>query len=285
LRRPKKSVRIDVTPQLPPPLPPRPSALAEEIENMEDLSTKPVAKIDDLCSTLWGSESGNMYLGYLQDDQRRLYELHCIECLHTNQGENGPISLETLLINRGALRLSRQVRYQIASVVASSLLQLETTPWLTGKLEKKNIMFYQQDSKVLVDRPYIFHSFKPARYSQTARARSERGSSSRFATRDSLSSLGILLLELCFGETIESQHLRERHLGQDGQPIAGTDFLTAYDWVEMVSEEDPALENVIKCCVFCNFPEKADWGNQNFTQAVYINVVEPLEKLVDQRFK
>ena len=242
-------------------------------------------QINDLCSTLWSSEVGNVCLGYLRDDQRRCYELHCVDSTHTPQGNNGPITLETLLMNRGEMRLSRTARYQIASIVASSLLQLETTPWLAGKLEKKNIIFYKQNSKVLFEQPYISQSFRSTRSPQTPPESSKTGLSARFATRDSLSSLGILLLELCFGETIESQDLRKSHMGQDGQPLGGTDYLTARDWAEMVYEEEPALESIIRCCVFCTFEEKADWGNENFTQAVYANVVEPLERLVNQRLK
>lgn len=224
-------------------------------------------------------------MGYLQDDQRRYHELHCVDSTHTSQGNNGPVTLEALLMNRGEMRLSRTERYQIASVVASSLLQLETTPWLAGRLEKKNIMFYRRDSDVLLEQPYISHLFRSTKYPQTAPERSKTGLSARFATRDSLSSLGILLLELCFGETIESQHLRKSHLGLDGQPLGGTDYLTARDWAEMVYEEEPALESIIRRCVFCTFEEKADWGNERFTQAVYANVVEPLEQLVNQRLE
>lgn len=281
MRKRKKAVRIDIAPQLPP-RPRTPPALPTRIKPS---GTKPPIQINDLCSTLWSSELDNVCLGYLQGDQRRYHEVHCVDSTHTPQGNNGPITLEELLMNRGDMRLSRTARYQIASVVASSLLQLETTPWLAGRLEKKNIMFYQEDSKVLLEQPYISHSFTSTRYPQMPPDSSKTGLSARFATRDSLSSLGILLLELCFGETIESQHLRKSHLGQDGEPLRGTDYLTARDWTEMVYEEEPALENIIRCCVFCIFEEKADWGNDNFTQAVYANVVEPLEKLVNQRLK
>jgi hypothetical protein len=268
-----------------PELPPRPPGPAVLPTRAKPSSTKPAVKINDLCSALWSSELSNICLGYLQDDQRRYHELHCVDSLHTPQGYHGPITLEALLMNRGDMRLSRTARYHIASVVASSLLQLETTPWIAGRLEKKNIMFYQQDSKVLFEQPYISHSFRSTRYPQTPPEISKTGFSARFATRDSLSSLGILLLELCFGETIESQHLRKSHLGKDGQPLGGTDYLTARDWAEMVYEEEPALESIIRCCIFCTFEEKADWGNEKFTQAVYANVVEPLEKLVNQRLK
>jgi hypothetical protein len=98
--------------------------------------------------------------------------------------------------------------------------------------------------------------------------------------RNSLSNLGILLLELCFGQPIESQAFRKDYLGQDGKPHNSTDYLTAVYWADMVCEEDPALEHIVKCCMFCIFEEKADWNNKKFTQAVYNSVVEPLKRLL-----
>jgi hypothetical protein len=225
-------------------------------------------------------------LGYLQDGNQWCHELQSIECKNESRGSNGPISLENLLINREEKRLSRHERYRIASVAASSLLQLDTTPWLAAKLEKKNILFYQKDSKVLLDHPYISHSFLSTPNLEAPKESPKTVSvASINPTRDSLASLGILLLELCFSETIENQHLRKRYLGEDGQPQIRTDFLTALDWVEMVDDEEPQLASIIRRCVNCSFKHKADWRNENFMQAVYANVVEPLEKLVDQRFK
>jgi hypothetical protein len=32
--------------------------------------------------------------------------------------------------------------------------------------------------------------------------------------------------------------------------------MTALYWADMVCEEDPALEHIVKCCVFCIFEEK-----------------------------
>jgi hypothetical protein len=234
---------------------------------------------------LWASSLDALYLGYLQDDEHRHHDVRSVDRNHASQGFGNPTTLEALLSNREEMRLSRLERFKVASVVAASVLQLETTPWLAERWGKRNIIFYHDDSKVQVDYPYLNHLFRSNKRPQTPPAPRKTGLAARFAARDSLSSLGILLLELCFGETIENQHLRKRYLAQDGQSLCGTDYLTARDWAEMVSEEEPALENIIKCCIFCTFEEKADWGNKNFAQAVYESVVEPLEQLVNHRFR
>jgi hypothetical protein len=104
----------------------------------------------------------------------------------------------------------------------------------------------------------------------------------RFSARNMLSNLGILLLELCFGGAIEEQDIWKSYLRPDGKPHQATNYMAARDWAEMVSEEDPALEHIIKCCVFCIFEEKADWENKKFIQAVYNSVVVPLEKIINK---
>ena len=102
----------------------------------------------------------------------------------------------------------------------------------------------------------------------------------RRVIRDSLSNLGILLLELLFNQPVESQEFRNLYLGQDGKPHEQTNYMTALHWSDMVWEEEPELESVVKCCISCIFEEKADWGNRKFVQAVWVRVCEPLERFV-----
>jgi len=92
-----------------------------------------------------------------------------------------------------------------------------------------------------------------------------------------------LLLELCFGQAIESKEdLQRRYLRPGEAPNETSNFLTARDWIELVPDEvsDEALYSAIKCCVLCSFDQKADWGNERFVQAVYASVVQPLEAVV-----
>ncbi|TVY18081.1 hypothetical protein LARI1_G003501 [Lachnellula arida] len=201
-------------------------------------------KIDDLCSSLKVSDADTECLGYLSDDEHQKHEVRWIqESACKSQGRE-EISLEKLLSSDGHLKLSRQKRYKIASIIASSLLQLQATPWLSENLEKKQILFYYQGSDVFVDEPYISHDFaaittQPPKPSPAPRV----------LPRKTLSSLGILLLELCFGEPIESQtELRKGHLSSDGKALEGTDYLTAIEWLDKVAEEEPKMAPVIKWC-------------------------------------
>jgi hypothetical protein len=239
-----------------------------------------IAQIEDLCSTLSqldpNAECG--CIGYLSDDEDRHHELRPIKEAQRTNGAQNLVSLEDLLARNNGVKLNRHERYKVASILANSMLQLQSTPWLADKMEKKNIFFYQQDSKILIEHPYIQNSF-PSKKIGTSPAHTPPPPT-RFAVRNSLSNLGILLLELCFGQAIENQDMRKCYLGADGKAHEGTDYMTARDWAEIVCDEEPALEHIIKCCVFCVFEEKADWDNKKFTQAVYASVVEPLENFI-----
>jgi hypothetical protein len=80
-------------------------------------------------------------------------------------------------------------------------------------------------------------------------------------------------------QAVEDQPIWKQYLGQDGKPHEFTDFMTARDWAESVGAQEPAWEDIIKCCISCIFAEKADWKNKKFTVAVYESAVEPLEKM------
>jgi hypothetical protein len=185
-----------------------------------------------------------------------------------------------LLQGEGDMRLTRHESYKVVSILASSLLQLQGTPWLAETMEKNNIFFCRRDNKIFVDRPYIRHSFRSLKSAQSCSpgfVQPMLSSHPRFVARNSLSNLGIPLLDLCFGQPIETQDFRNCHLGPDGKPYDSTDYMTARDGADSVCEKDPALEHIIKCCVFCVFKEKVDWSHKKFAQAVYNSAVEPLK--------
>jgi hypothetical protein len=222
--------------------------------------------------------------GYLSDDHDRQFEVQLLSEHEIPSSGNAFISLDALL--RGSSLLRRQ-RHLIASILASSVVQLQSTPWLTEKLDKRDIVFLKRGIEVILEHPYVRHSFEAVNSIQPSSVSSASLPGDRFAariaTRNSLSSLGIVLLELCFGQVIEDQPRWKHHLGADGMPHDGTDYMTARDWAEMVCDQEPEFDSIIKKCVHWTFEEKADWSNQNFTAAVYCKIVQPLEK-INQRW-
>lgn len=246
----------------------------KEASNLSDV------KIDDLCSMLCMPPSGAPCLGYLADDERyhEVWAKPGSPAVSSNQSAS-LVSLESLLTGAEGIRLNRLERFRLASILASSLLQLQTTPWLIDNMEKRKIMFYRRGSKVDIEHPYISHSFKSKKTVDPSPTITPPRSD-LIAVKTSLSSLGILLLELCFWQTIESLELRKSYLGADGQPNQWTDYMAAQDWVHLVRQEEPDLGPIITCCVCYTFPVKADWNDKRLIQAVYTSVVEPLEKII-----
>ena len=258
-----------------------PSQVKEILVNPE-----PCNQIKDLCSTLCSCNLDPCSLGYLDDDEtQQQHELRYIR--DSCCDDKSTISLEALLDNPDALAFTRQQRYKIASILASSLLQLQTTPWLQQHhLDKKIIIFFRERNTIHFDRPYITHSFPSTRAAPSSSAPSASPAlPPRFAARHSLNTLGTLLLELCFGKSVEKCEFRKYHLGANGQAHERTNWSTTRDWAERVGEEDPRLEGVINCCVsdvlFLQLQGAAGWERKEFVQAVYGGVVKPLERLVE----
>ena len=252
-------------------------------QTKESVQTADV-NIEDLCSTLEATDGIDPNLGYLSDSEHIHYDIRSIRDSRVPTKTSGLISLEGLLSNNNRMKLTRKQRFRLALVLASSMLQLQTTPWLTDPLDKEQIFFYRNGSEILADEPYIRHSFPSDKTkSETSPDDKPNQPDNPFAirsfTRRSLVHLGILLLELCFGQSIETQtHIRSQYL-MDGKAHNDTDYLTARDWIYEVGEEaGEEFENAVKSCVLCNFDAKLNWADTNFTQSVYAGVVQPLEK-------
>jgi len=245
-----------------------------------DLNITGDIEIKDLCSCLRAVDARSPCLGYLADEEQHFHELLPIQKSLEVSNSVTCISLETLLREGQAIHFNRQQRHKIASVLASSLLQLQTTPWLAETFGKKDILFYKQDSTILFDQPFVRQSFISTKRSQVTVRAGQTSPATRFVARNSLNNLGVVLLEICYGQTIEDQPTRKLYLGPDGKPHEYTNFMTARDWAESVGEQEPEWEHIIRCCISCMFEEKADWNNKKFTAAVYESVVEPLEEMV-----
>lgn len=233
------------------------------------------SEINDLCSTLRKSDHKVACLGYLCSPNNQNYEVHCVRRnIPSKSKPDDLISLAELLDKTSNIRLERRQRFRLAVILASSLIQLQATPWLTSNLAKKDIYFEYQGSDVFSDEPYIRHTF-PSINSSLSPASPEIDTPtaiSRVVIKSALHQLGILLLELCFGAPIES-----RTAGDSSLPNDQVQLLAALDWLSLV-EGDAGLDYkhaIVNCF---HFDGKADWGNAMFTQSIHAGVVIPLEK-------
>ncbi|KFZ13510.1 hypothetical protein V502_06563 [Pseudogymnoascus sp. VKM F-4520 (FW-2644)] len=238
-------------------------------------------EIEDLCSALGALEPSVPCLGYLCDDEHRHHQLRLIRGGQPPSDRQDLITLEELLNHKQKFSLSRKQRFRLAVVLAASTLQLQTTPWLTEKLAKRDIYFEYLEGKVLADRPYIYQFFPSTKYPPgTSLDAGAAHMKIGFATRISLINLGILLLELCFNRPIESIEYRNEFF-TDGKPNDCTDYLTAMEWNSEVEDEAGLdFKNAIKCCL--EFHEKPNWIDEKFTQSIYLGVLQQLKKVVTE---
>ncbi|KAG9231768.1 hypothetical protein BJ875DRAFT_468556 [Amylocarpus encephaloides] len=166
-KKPKKSVRIVA------PLPvgvQKDGTIITPIETVSQLSPSHLeisagersgieTKNEDLCSTLETSCPRLSCLGYLPDGEDRHHQLRSLRSSVPLSTSYVLINLEKLLDHGTRPSLTRKQRFRLAVTLASSLLQLQTTPWLTEKLEKKDIFFEYCGRDVDAEHPYIYHFF------------------------------------------------------------------------------------------------------------------------------
>jgi hypothetical protein len=95
-----------------------------------------------LCQQL-GDEDCGVCMGIIGHDDE-IFHLHPIIQKRQDVGTD-PITLDHILSHDFKGHLLRRQRYLIALLVASSVGQLQSTPWLRTGLCKENIIFFPSD--------------------------------------------------------------------------------------------------------------------------------------------
>ncbi|KAF7927495.1 uncharacterized protein EAE98_005877 [Botrytis deweyae] len=125
-------------------------------------------EIHNLCETVYNFDiTCNSYLGYLPADHLERHEFRDSDDSVTSRAfyRDKFVSLETILSKPDKFSpLNRYERYKVAYILASSLLQLQNAPWLTGNLQKRHILFLcdWNKHKILIDQPNFSHSRGPS---------------------------------------------------------------------------------------------------------------------------
>ncbi|KAF4334108.1 sugar transporter STL1 [Fusarium beomiforme] len=158
----------------------------------------------------------------------------------------------------------RAPRLQLGMAIAIAVLKLGPS-WIPENWHKSTMVLLQIPGPV--PQPYISHlsihtPLKSASLTEVSK------------TKATLLSLGIMLLELLFGDTLERQPFRADYLGNGGVPNDMTDFCTAMRWQKKVEEDfGDKLAQAIESCVKCAFEPVADLHSLAFVQAVWTTVM------------
>ncbi|KAL9617953.1 MAG: hypothetical protein Q9160_007319 [Pyrenula sp. 1 TL-2023] len=242
--------------------------------------SKQMQHIQNMCTALNSADGPSTCQGFLKDGRNVRHALYQSFKQYLRLSSESKVTLHAALHKQaGAHVMSRQERLTIAATLASSLLQLHSTPWLHDHWTKTDIMLNHIESQGrIIPDPLLRADF----HSTAVTSVNPRPPSSRiFNTKTALSGLGIMLLELCFGKPIEEHPSRKQYFGPDQKPNAFTDIATAREWhEEVLGEAGDEVYHAIRRCLDCSFAPKPSLDDKEFQEAVFDGVVLPLQEFL-----
>ncbi|KAM7215820.1 hypothetical protein V8F06_008761 [Rhypophila decipiens] len=165
----------------------------------------------------------------------------------------------------------REARIRLGLSIVLNALNLGKTPLIPSLWRKDDVFVYRHknadDDSSNISQPYIMK--KSSSFDITSNA-------IPYITqaRQRLFTLGILLLELLFSNTL---------VDKLSQPDYTNTVLlcTALTWQRRAEEEfGDGIAEAIRKCIVCAFEPAADLGSAAFILAVWSNVVQPLEEFL-----
>ena len=242
-------------------------------------------KISNLCQAIQNPQDEHC-LGYLSPDSR-----HALAIYYTNPGEPrldhsavtsfkelmGPRpTSDRLPLARGNLPLSWGERLEIALIVASSILQLQQTPWLRDDWTKEDFSLCKDYTDKKKQHVLVSKRFPANKYNDSTRAAQLFLGLPRNKT---LFALGIFLIELCLGEAFESLRSLEDPLDTNGHANILTDLSAADRLTKNIYEEvGDRYGDVVRRCIHCDFNQRSvNLEDDDFRQAVCEGVIMPLQ--------
>jgi len=182
------------------------------------------------------------------------------------------VTLAEILSQYKSTQFSRKQRYRVSLDLSSSFVQLQSTPWITTALRKSTIEFCHDartaKPTLQLGFPFVTRGFKPL--SPLTR--------STGVDIGAINALGVILLELCFGEPIEDHPFRKELGGEEAnaEVTAAFDVMTALQWQkDVVGEAGPDYADAVEWCLrgFNMSASDASWRRE-----MLLNVVAPLER-------
>ncbi|KKY28411.1 hypothetical protein UCRPC4_g00578 [Phaeomoniella chlamydospora] len=245
--------------------------------------------ISDLCQAIQTHSQAagsleHIELGLLKDDTEQ--SIHH-QFVLTNQPEKVTelCSLKSVLRHQNAFFLDRRDRLRIAAALAISLLKFEGS-WLKSDWRSEDIFFMQDDlqnhSIEDTETPFPYLSWHIPKETLADLSNATVGLSlndkAGIIDNKPLFCLGLALIELCFGKSLEDLRKQE-------DVVQGNDFLTAYQTAtrlisKVYGENGPDYRDVVRCCIKCPYNvSNPSLDNEEFQKIVLETIVLPLIKL------
>ena len=271
----------------PPPASPSDPLLKDKKGWAEDTGTE----ITDLCAAISGQHivpaDSAKPIGYISNRNINASSRFILHWSSTLSKTAARMHLETLLSPGATRKTSRGERYSFALTIASSVLQLGNTDFITHLWTKRDIILYSDGAG---NPPTASHNRSSTSLASSSELYIERtlprppNASADAPTFPGLRNqtifrLGTILIELCLGQTLESLRSAQDPLDANGRMNILTEWSTATRLINDVAmEAGHRYGDAVRRCVFCDFDQRSSsLDNGEFRQALYNGVVAPLE--------
>ncbi|KAE8842169.1 hypothetical protein P3342_002888 [Pyrenophora teres f. teres] len=241
-------------------------------------------EVKDLCASIQQLRDRASTIGFSLDNKNKLRGAYLIDSTEAYVPTSESVSLESLLerppvVNGRRTKLSMKERYSLALTLASSVLYLNSTPWLASEWTARDIHFHRTSNTLRpidMERPYL----SPIIDECSKGVSNNPGAGA--STNRVLSALAISLLELYFGTTAEKYRMLEIE-GDVADPCTDQDPLKlcvlAYTWMYNESGNlSAAFRNAVRHCIHGFSEHDASLQDADFLQAAVENIVLPLQE-------
>lgn len=238
----------------------------------------PGPAIGSLCQALKNAPRSPSCIGFLDYDQ-------CRHHLFASSQEETRIvmSLEQVLTQTHNCQYTYGIkeRYKLSVTLASTVLQLCTTPWLHTVWSKNDIYFIKGGEASLTDQLYVRKSGGAAQGALPPIL----PTGVRPWSNPSLLALAVVLVELYFKRPLESIPALPHELDPAGNPwpqglteeMKVTRLISGID--PGTREKEAPYFRAVERCLRCNFDTPSlDLRNSRFQEVFYLDVIAPLEK-------
>jgi hypothetical protein len=238
-------------------------------------------QIPNLCPAIAKfQQSQGMCAGYLLDNLKRKYGIYPLDTRACHNNEIWSTHTLRQVFTKGSgleRRLMQHAQFKLAVDMASSVLQLYKTPWLSDDWSSDDVYFVHRPGAPLLSayqHAFIYRKFSSAVSTHEPLSRLSMRTIIRNQT---LFNLGVLLIELVYGETIEDLQTDD---DRDCQGALGPVWHTVERLAENIALEAGELySDAVKRCIRCDFVRNdSSLKDPDFQQAVFDGVVIPLQK-------
>ena len=236
--------------------------------------------IADLCSLFSKSPKSHDTMGFLTDEKYDSHKHYLYWLKPKTAIQHHPSSLEELFSSPNAATipagLSRIERLEISITLASSVLQLYGTSWLSSHWSSRDILLHFEPSHgSTLSHMYPYLSWQQClSEGDSSPDTKPRLKSNRFVRSEILFALGLTLVELCFGKTLQSMSAAEDEDPNELVAKANTAFRLLDSLYKEMSD---SYEAVVRKCLRQPFNvHDLNLDNDDVQQEVYDTIITPL---------